>query len=61
MPTIAATSSDSDNLMTLNIRSVPMLPEPMMATFVRSDMSSYVVAAGENVALTLPKPVNVAS
>src|ERR1700758_2774231 len=34
MPTIAATSSDSDNRSTFIIRSVPMLPDPMMATLV---------------------------
>ena len=34
MPIRAATSSDSEVRMILIIRSVPILPEPMIATFV---------------------------
>jgi len=33
MPTIAAGVSTSDTRITFIIRSVPMLPDPMMATF----------------------------
>jgi hypothetical protein len=34
MPTKAPISSTSDRRMTLIIRSVPILPDPMIATFV---------------------------
>ena len=34
MPTMAAISSVRDKRMILNIRSVPMFPEPMTATLV---------------------------
>src|SRR5262245_51943793 len=36
MPTMAPISSTSDRRETLIIRSVPILPEPMMATLVRA-------------------------
>jgi len=35
MPTIAPISSTSDSRSTLIIRSVPMFPDPTMATFAR--------------------------
>ena len=38
MPTIAAISSIWDSRITLIMRSVPMLPDPMMATLVFGDV-----------------------